>query len=113
MARKRGLASIKATTGERMEMFHRALDGYISKGFCAIVKDNRLDPSKPEASTCQSIWEKLSKGTPYQGAAPNMLDSVVDDTIDEIYDLSQLAAEIDGDTFEVAVKSIDPGRIKS
>ncbi|EER19175.1 hypothetical protein Pmar_PMAR028640 [Perkinsus marinus ATCC 50983] len=216
MARKRGLASIKTITGERMEMFHRALDGYISKGFCAIVKDNRLDPSKPEASTCQSIWEKLSKGTPYQGslaplpehftashlvyrdqhpttpcrivldyreanlyslrggypqnslhgtllllrsskyfvagdlskafcrmqssradvpyvgytcigpftvlwsrvgfgtrAAPNMLDSVVDDTIDEIYDLSQLAAEIDGDTFEVAVKSIDPERIKS
>ncbi|KAF4700554.1 hypothetical protein FOZ63_015745, partial [Perkinsus olseni] len=69
MAAKRGLASIKAITGERMEMFHRALDSYISKGFCAIVKDNRLDQSKPTPSRCQSVWDQLAKGTPYCGSA--------------------------------------------
>ncbi|KAF4703348.1 hypothetical protein FOZ62_016599, partial [Perkinsus olseni] len=50
--------------------FDKALNQYIERGFCGIVKDNRVDQFRmvPTATECQKVWELLVKDSVLEGS---------------------------------------------
>ncbi|KAF4649511.1 hypothetical protein FOZ61_001229, partial [Perkinsus olseni] len=85
--------------------------GDLSKAFCRMQSNYSDIPYV--GYTCIGpftvLWARVGFGT---RSAPNMLDSTVDDATDEIYHLTQLVRETDGNAVELDLSVIEAAKIK-
>ncbi|KAF4678090.1 hypothetical protein FOL47_005369 [Perkinsus chesapeaki] len=64
-AASRGAASIRRLSAQQRQSFEEALNAYVKRGFCKIVKNN--DNGPPTFDECQKAWDELTTGTAYDG----------------------------------------------
>ncbi|KAF4651014.1 hypothetical protein FOL47_000712 [Perkinsus chesapeaki] len=68
-AAARGARCTTRLSSTQLDAFHQALDSYINKKFCTTVQQNNIDNYEkgPSFKDCQDAWDKLTKGTSYEG----------------------------------------------
>ncbi|EER03064.1 hypothetical protein Pmar_PMAR001809 [Perkinsus marinus ATCC 50983] len=68
-AAQRGARSTSRLTTTQREAFETTLNTYVDRGFCAVVQHNNLTnyEKSPVFDDCQTAWDKLTKGTSYEG----------------------------------------------
>ncbi|KAF4717388.1 hypothetical protein FOZ63_011878, partial [Perkinsus olseni] len=64
-AAERGAASVRRLTPDQRQSFEAALQAYVERGFCVIVKDNNVGGrhSIPTFNECQDAWDAMTRGT--------------------------------------------------
>ncbi|KAF4650579.1 hypothetical protein FOL47_001042, partial [Perkinsus chesapeaki] len=69
-AAERGARSFERLNDVQKASFDKALQQYLDRGFCGIVKDNRVDQFRkvPTATECQKVWELLVKDSALEGS---------------------------------------------
>ncbi|KAF4718515.1 hypothetical protein FOZ62_004867, partial [Perkinsus olseni] len=68
-AAERGAASVRRLTPDQRQSFEAALQAYVERGFCVIVKDNNVGGrySIPTFNECQDAWDAMTRGMALEG----------------------------------------------